>query len=286
MIFLEKMLERDWLAIDDLHDRQFGGGPVETAARWMTQDRRHDLRVRDRDGQGLDVEVFHASVVAPGRLDFERLNALCQTQIEADVTSEQIAGFVEFGQITVANLLGSYRDSDDDDAYSSRLLALASKKATGSMTGLYVDTELDAIREEFNVKQKTIEKDFKDAERTVLQRLAKMGLLSDEDTKLIPSQREYADRFAIIKTGGKALVFDLKEPNLSQALMTADNFDFAYRKEWFEVADANGGVKTVFPAAEFIRKPPKATKVYLGGFVFKPGRTVPATSSISIEECL
>ena len=276
LIFLEKMLERGWLALEDLHNRQFGGGPVETTAHGRTQGRPHHLRVVDRDGRGLDAAVFQANVVAPGKLDFERLKALCKTQIEADVTSEQMGRFVESGQITVANLLESYRESEDDDPYESKLLDLARKKGGEGLSGHRVDAALDEIRKEFKVKQKTMERDFTDAERTIQERLSKMGLLSAEDTLLIPGLQEYADKFAIIRQGGKALIFDLQEPNLSQALMHSGDFQLAYRKEWFEVADANGGRKTIYPAEEFLRKPPKATKVYHGGFVFKPAGTVPA----------
>ena len=92
------MLEDGWLKLDDLSNLEFGGGPI--SARVYHENRRdtsrQDLRVIDKHGKGIDVAIFHSSMIAkPGLFDFGRLNSLCGTQIEPDVTAEQLAGFIE-----------------------------------------------------------------------------------------------------------------------------------------------------------------------------------------------
>ena len=93
--------------------------------------RGRDLREIDKDGRGIDAAIFHAKVLAkPGLFDLDRLNELCGTQIAPDITAEQLAGFVNLGQITVAQLLDCIRQqpaSEGADLYSTKLKALAAE---------------------------------------------------------------------------------------------------------------------------------------------------------------
>ena len=93
LLFLRKILEDGWLKLDDLSNPEFGGGPI--SARVYHENRRttsrQDLRVIDKEGKGIDVAVFHNSMIAkPGLFDFDRLNKLCGTQIAPDVTRRTV----------------------------------------------------------------------------------------------------------------------------------------------------------------------------------------------------
>ena len=105
---------------------------------------------------------------------------------------------------------------------------------------------------------------------------SRYGVLSTEDTALIKPMRDYVRDFAILNTGGKAVIMDLKQPDLSKAIMAESDFELLHRNEWVEVASEDGRVNTMFPAKQFLSKPPKDTRVYRGGFVFKPSGTVAA----------
>ena len=98
--------------------------------------------------------------------------------------------------------------------------------------------------------------------------------------------RDYVRDFAILNTGGKGVVMALRQPDLSKAIMPRDDFEFLYRKDWFEVVGEDGSIPTIYPAKRFLAKPPKNAQVYLGGFVFKPSGRWPPTNTISTEECL
>ena len=108
LLFVRKMLEDRWLTLDDLANPEFGGGPISPRVYHENRRKpqRSDLRVVDKDGKGIDVALFHNSMIAkPGLFDFARLNELCGTQIEPDVTAEQMAEFIESGRVTVAHLI-------------------------------------------------------------------------------------------------------------------------------------------------------------------------------------
>jgi hypothetical protein len=142
-----------------------------------------------------------------------------------------------------------------------------------------VDIELSAVRAKFdNVNKKTLEQDFKKAEQHVNSPLerAKHGLLSNEEAALIKPFRDYVRDFAFLNTGGKAVILNLRQPNLSKAIMGHRDFELLYRKDWIEVVGDDGLVKTIFPAKQFLAKPPKNARHYLDGFVFKPSGTVAA----------
>ncbi len=135
LLFLRKMLEDGWLKLDDLSNLEFGGGPI--SARVYHENRsdtsRQDLRVVDKEGKGIDVAIFHNSMIAkPGLFDFARLNSLCGTQIEPDVTAQQLAGFIECGRVTVAHLIecGALQTSDEADPYPQKLKNLAQGKSS------------------------------------------------------------------------------------------------------------------------------------------------------------
>ena len=43
------------------------------------------------------------------------------------------------------------------------------------------------------------------------------------------------NQFAILNTGGRAVIMDLKQPDLSKAIMTESDFELLHRNEWVEV---------------------------------------------------
>ena len=226
------MLDDGWLTLDDLQNPELGGGPI--SARVYHESRRQaqrcDLRVVDREGRGIDAGIFHASMIAkPGLFDFDRLNELCGTQIASDVTAEQMAEFIESGRVTVAHLIECTKHDappETDDAYTAKLKALAREKSAGKVLGRQTDAQLAAIAKEFEVKQKTIEHDFKRfEERTRPSGISpEFGVLSAEDTALVKPMRDYVRDFAILNTGGKGVVMSLRQPDLSKALMPRDDF--------------------------------------------------------------
>ena len=61
-----------------------------------------------------------------------------------------------------------------------------------------------------------------------------------EDTALIKPMRDYVRDFAILNTGGKAVIMNLKQPDLSKAIMAESDFELLYRNEWVEVAGEDG----------------------------------------------
>ena len=190
-------------------------------------------------------------IAKAGLFDFNRLNSFCGTQIGSDVTAEQLAGFIECGRVTVEHLIecGNLQGSADADPYSERLRNLAKEQATG----------------------KWFEKEIS---KPILH--SHYGILSPEDAALIKPMRNYPNQFAIVNTGGRAVIMDLKQRDLTKAIMTESDFELLYRNEWVEVVGEDGRVNNVYPAKQFLSKPPKNTRVYRGGFVFKPSGTVAA----------
>ena len=219
--------------------------------------------------------VFHATIIAqPGRFDFERLNALCGTQIERDVSAEQLAAFIEAGRITIGHLgKCCARPTPQRDDYAGRLEALAIKRVTGTMLGQEFDRALAELASGFKVKMKTIEADYRKIEAALP---SMPGVLSPEDAALVQPLRDYVRDFAVVNTGGKGVVLNLRQPDLSKAIMPRDDFEFLHREDWFETESKDGSARTVYPAKEFLLKPPRGTQVYHGGLVFKPSGTVAA----------
>lgn len=268
------------LSVDDLQNSEFGGGPI--SARVYNEERRtrerDDLRVVDRNGQGMDVGIFHASVIAkPGLFDFTLLNQTCGTQIAKDVTAEQLAGFIEDGRILVSDLTACALPAQDtaatDDPYRDALKDLAGRLNKGSVLGRDLEKALQAIKNEYGVKQKTIDADFRRISNEENMASEIPGVLSAQDSALVRPLRNYARDFAILNTGGKGVVLSLKSPDLSKAVMAEKDFEFLHRNEWFEI-DTDQGIETIYPAKEFLKKPPRGCQVYRGGLVFKPSGTV------------
>jgi hypothetical protein len=239
--------------------------------------KRRDLRVIDKNGTGIDVTVCHANIFAePGQLDFDLLNARCKTQIDKGITAQQLAEFIEAGRITVDDLTACLVDeASADDPYRIRLRELARRKRSGDALAKDVAAAMKAIKDEFGVNKKDAEADFKKIEEHIAAQLQRLGVLAAEETALIKPLRDYVCQFAIINTGGKGVVLNLAQADLSKALMPRDDFEFLYRKDWFEV-DTEGGRKTIYPAKCFLQKPPKSAQVYHDGLVFKPSGTVGA----------
>jgi hypothetical protein len=271
-------LESGRVGMADLQKAEYGGGSISARVYHESKRNRrhHDLRVVDSDGRGIDIAIFHATIIAqPGRFDFGRLNALCGTQIESDVSAEQLAVFVEAGRITIDQLVKCWcaRPTLQRDVYAGRLEALAIKRGTGAILGREFDGELAEIASLFNAKMKTIEADYRKIEAALP---SVPGMLSPEDAALVQPMRDYIRDYAVVNTGGKGVVLNLRQPDLSKAIMPRDDFEFLHREDWFETASKDGTVRTVYPAKEFLIKPPRGTQVYHGGLVFKPSGTVAA----------
>ena len=190
------------------------------------------------------------SVVAqPGLFDFSLLNELCGTQISPDITAEQLVEFVEAGRITVDQLVrctSRGQTTGSDGPYEMKLRALAKERAAGRILGHAFDKALAALAAEFGGKIKTIEADLKKFEREAEQPIP--GLLSPEETALIPTLRDYVRDFAIVNTGGKGMIMSLRQPELSKAIMPRDDFEFLHRNEWIETITEDGKVTTIHPA--------------------------------------
>ena len=275
---LTHYLEAGLVSVADLQKTEFGGGPISARVYHESRSRRrqYDLRVVDSEGRGIDMAVFHATSIAqPGKFDFERLNALCGTQIERDVSAEQLAAFIEAGRITIGHLGKCWcaRPPSQADDYAGRLEALAIKRATGTMLGHEFDTALAQLASTFTVKMKTIEADYRKIEAALP---SMPGMLSPEDAALVQPLRDYVRDFAVVNTGGKGVVLNLRQPDLSKAIMPRDDFEFLHREDWFQATSNDGRVRTVYPAKEFLNKPPRGAQVYHGGLVFKPSGTVAA----------
>ena len=196
------------------------------------------------------------------------------------MTAEQLAGFIECRQVTVADLVacGTPQGSDEADAYTQKLKNVANEQAAGKLLKRQVDDELRFIAKKFDVRWKSIETDFKRFQKETSSPIlhSHFGILSAEDAALIKPLRNYVRDFAILNTGGKAVIMNLKQPDLSKAIMAESDFELLHRNEWIEVVREEGHFNTILPAKQFITKPPKNTRVYRGGFVFKPSGTVAA----------
>lgn len=275
--FLERMMENGWLHPDDLRSPEFGGGDPSIGGEQRTLHR--DLRVVDRDGEGIDVGVFHANAIAAGLFDFSRFNTRCNTQVSADVTPEQLTAIIDSSQSTVRDLVDcTYAAPANNDPYVSSLIHLAQRSAAEGFLAHQIEALLQAIRDAHKVKQKTIELDFKRIQGDLASpsTRTKLGVLSAEDAALLMPLRNFVKDFAILNQGGKGVVVDLNQPDVSKATMAFDDFEKLHRNEWREVKQEDGSVRTVYPARIFITKPPRGTQVYQGGLVFKPSGMVAA----------
>ncbi|MGD9667835.1 MAG: primase-helicase family protein [Hyphomicrobiaceae bacterium] len=239
------------------------------------------VRVKDREGVGLDAEVFHRIHIAkPNSLDFQKLKELCNVQIGSDVTPVQLAQFIETGRIAVAELMQcciANNNGSSDDPYIQDLINLAQRKSSDGLTEREIGTELGKIAGIHRTNKTDASKDFQAIQQqaAMTARTMHAAILSDEDTGLIEPLRDFARDFAIINTDGRAMIIKVAAPKFSQALMTEESFELLHRNEWFEVIDDKGNKKTVYPAKEFVKKPPRETRVFHGGLVFRPAGTVP-----------
>ena len=276
-LYLRKMLEDRWLTLEVLQNGDMGGGAISPSREQPPQ---RDLWVVDSDGKGIDAEVLHQSIVgAPGLFDFEALSSLCSIQISDDITAPQLAEFIEAGCITLARLIQCWKEPQrGNSAYECRLNELIAAEQAGALRR-DIDLRIAAIRREFEVKQKAIDADLKTlrhgAENNTVE--TALGALSADDTAFIVPFRNYTEDFAIINSGGKAMILKLDQHDLSKAMMTASDFEMLYRKDWVDIVGPDGHKRTVYPPKQFIAKPPKNARVYHDGFVFKPCGTVKAT---------
>ena len=85
---------------------------------------------------------------------------------------------------------------------------------------------------------------------------------------------KYARKWAFVNAGGKVLLLNTEERDLSKALFS--EADFARIHRWDYAATDSGRDGTIYWAREFLKRPPPETKFYKGGFCFKPGSEAPS----------
>jgi hypothetical protein len=82
---------------------------------------------------------------------------------------------------------------------------------------------------------------------------------------------KYAEKWAIINSGGKVLVLNMAEPDISKALLAEPDFKRLHRHDYCVQEDQRGREVTAYWAEQFIKRPPAGTKFFTNGFCFKPG---------------
>ena len=99
---------------------------------------------------------------------------------------------------------------------------------------------------------------------------ASANAAQDEAAEPVPEVAKYAKSWAFINAGGKALLLNTEERDLSKALMAEADFARIHRYDYDAGGNGQGG--TVYYAKEFLKHPPRPqTKFYINGFCFKPG---------------
>ena len=135
------------------------------------------MRAVDRNGIGLNVEVFHNQVVVqPRQFDFAKLNERCNVQMDATVTIQQLVEFIEIGRITVDDLSASMilpekEEPQAADPYVAALRALAARQS--SITAREFEQEIARLCEEFGVSKKAIAADFKVAAASAIRKCSR-----------------------------------------------------------------------------------------------------------------
>lgn len=278
---LKRYLEAGLITLDDLQNREFGGGPQPARGQRerVRSAPRRDLRVIDSNGRGIDVAIFHASMIArPGLLDFAKLSEVSGKQIASDVSAKQLAAFIEDGHVTVEHLTEcvicepSESAEEPSDPYQGALNALAWRKLREKMLDTAINRELDVLVAKFSRKLKDVKLDFARTCESVPDPSASPGFLSAEESDLVRPFRDLADQFAFLGQGGNGYILDMLQPDVSKAVMSTEGFELLHRDQWFIGADG----QVVYPAKCYLAKPPHSAQFYRGGLVFEPSATVGA----------
>jgi hypothetical protein len=278
-------LENGELTLDDLRNPEFGGGEISNRAaherqRWDAKQSR-PTRVIDGEGVGFDAEVFAKNKL--NLLDFDKLRALRgdALRFNAGVSAEVLAREVREGHITLQELIDCCASSETFDAYRASIREVIAKWRAG-MTKADRQGELKKLAKMRDVRVSDVEDDFKAEQERVEKERADFGELSFEETQKLRARRNYSSQFAIINTGGKGVVLNKHEPDLSRAIMTHDDFKRLYKNDYTETVDADGKPITIFHAESWLAKPPRDADFYRRGLVFRP--TSIARASVGCDD--
>lgn len=241
------------ITLADLQDTSLGGGTVSNrVARDVSGNRfrRARSRVKDANGVTFDAATFLANK-----------REVCPL-LEPGIDAETLAKSVADGKWTVAALAMSCPVADD---YDGAIHTLMMTQWSGARAR-EVDKAIDAACKTHGTTKKVIEKDIKAETR----KLAEYGISNGAgDWK-----NDYSAQFVIINAGGRAIVLNTYEPDLSKAVMAHDDFVKLHRDDHI-IVDGQRGPMTLYGADEWLKTPPDDARFYRGGFVFAPGRTAP-----------
>ena len=98
---------------------------------------------------------------------------------------------------------------------------------------------------------------------------ASTNAAQDDAADPVAEVAKYASSWAFINAGGKTLLLNTEERDLSKALLAEADFARLHRYDY--ATGSNGQDGTVYYAKEFLKRPPRQTKFYKNGFCFKPG---------------
>ena len=101
--------------------------------------------------------------------------------------------------------------------------------------------------------------------------LTNSGSKSDDQAQHVDERiTKYVEKWAIINAGGKVLVLNMAEPDISKALLAEPDFKRLHRHDYSVQEDQRGREVTIYWAEQFIKRPPAGTKFFTNGFCFKP----------------
>ena len=267
-------LNSEKIKLDDLRDVTLGGGDISNrAAREAGRKSRRNQRTRvvDRDGVGFDAAKFVADKLK--LLDCHALNNLCHgnAQVGPTATAEDIAEHLRACHFSVQELIECCPEvGPPSTGYRAAIDDLARSVEKEEPLKAEIQERIEAIKKEFKGNIADIKKDL---ERIIAQRAQtrnEFGVLSSEETARLNSHRDYSEQFAIINTGGRGMVLNMLEPDLSKALMPHEDFKKLHKDDWATVEGDDGTQRTIFHADDWLKLPPDDAQFYRGGLVFKP----------------
>lgn len=269
---LMNYLADEIITIDDLKDESLGGGEISNRViRDGARTRKPKTVVVDSEGWGLDAAKFIKA--AAEQIDFAHLQTLVGDRkgvsVGPGMTAEDIVAHVNNGVFKVRDLLLSAIPEPDLDTYEGGLRSLVLMVSVTHMRQSAIDEAFNAIHSEHKVKLGSIKQDYKDEFRRLEEDCWALGKLSDAEAQALAGKYDYSWKFAIINTGGKAVVLNMHQPDLSKALHSHDDFVKLYRDDHILV-ESKQGVKPVYLADEWLKMPPEDVSFYRGGMVFKP----------------
>lgn len=259
------------VTLDDLRNHEYGGGEISNRAanektRSSARSNRH--RVVDRDGIGFNTVAFIENGLK--RLDLDAINRHCDgsAQIGATLSADDLAEHVRSGRLTVENIMDCVNPPPELSGYERALRDVVSKKRKGLLAA-DIDKELATIANAHGTVKTVAKEDFKTAAERLEQDRRSLGVLSADETAKLATCTDFSAQFVIANTGGKAVVLNTYEADLSKALMSHDDFEKLHRDSWY--IDTQG--KPRYAAADWLFTPPEDARFYRGGLVFKPTST-------------